>query len=471
MFFPAILALALTLPRILFILSNPSFTGDSGFRLMNASKLIFCLGNRYWLPFLQLHIWIFYNLKLPYYAFKFIPCFYFFIALLFLAKLTYKIIGRNSPVFLFSALLMLGFSCQGLIMFLSVNLYQEMLEVAFLYILLYSGALDLKKSKSLFVAAAVALLIRDTFWVYLFVLTLLNYKKIISDKTYFYSFVFFWLIPISWLGMVPFRYSLKFSRLPQSLLEWPLMINKSSPAISNLFVSIESLCVALSASKAIFLAASLVVVWVFKVLYFKKNRKPETKDRDFGAKFKVFSLASLVIIYFLFLLFNPWESTFGNMRMAAPLLAHAFIWVALFYKESFVYPAHLRLLVNIILIFGIFLTTSFYPDNRLFGDNSYRIKAYSRIEQLNDRYGKKAKVCIVENDYWLAVENFAVPTLYMERRFLKKKENDKIHACDIVIASSDFKLDDKRFSRHSELRVKNKYYTVYIADTKSRDFK
>lgn len=187
MLYLAAIALLLSLLRTPFIISNPFFTGDSGYRMMYASDLIVCMQNRCWLPFLQAHILLFYKLKLPYCVFKFIPCFYFFLALLFLGKLAYEIGGKNRSAFYFSLLLMFCFAYQQNITFLSVNLYQEMLEIALFYILLYSGALDLRKSKLLLAVAGIALLTRDTFLVYLFAITLLNYKKIIFVFLYYFG--------------------------------------------------------------------------------------------------------------------------------------------------------------------------------------------------------------------------------------------------------------------------------------------
>src|ERR1700726_4526311 len=75
--------------RLTEAIHDPFFTGDAGHRLHLARLPIVRIGNRTWLPMLQVHIWAFYLLRLPYYAFKIIPCFYCFVALLFLGILTY----------------------------------------------------------------------------------------------------------------------------------------------------------------------------------------------------------------------------------------------------------------------------------------------------------------------------------------------------------------------------------------------
>ncbi len=84
-----LVALALFAIKAGVAVNDPFFGGDAGHRMRNADFPIVRLGNRVWLPVLQGHIWVFYLLKLPYYAFKLIPCFYSFLAFLLLGLISY----------------------------------------------------------------------------------------------------------------------------------------------------------------------------------------------------------------------------------------------------------------------------------------------------------------------------------------------------------------------------------------------
>lgn len=78
--------LLLTLALVLFVVraqvavNDPFFSGDAAFRMNHANRPIVRMANRPWLPYLQTHIWAFYHLGLPAYAFHLIPCFYFLLA-------------------------------------------------------------------------------------------------------------------------------------------------------------------------------------------------------------------------------------------------------------------------------------------------------------------------------------------------------------------------------------------------------
>ena len=173
-----ILALVLFAIRLVTALHDPFFEGDPGQRMYLAHLPIASIGNRIWLPFLQIHIWAFYLLHLPYYTFKIIPCFYFFIAVLFLGLLIYRETRKTSADLMFTLLLMFCFAYQWAIQFVSTRLYQEALALAALYLLLWGGAIELKDNKWLLPVGAAALLTRECFWIYLFALCLLNGRKI-----------------------------------------------------------------------------------------------------------------------------------------------------------------------------------------------------------------------------------------------------------------------------------------------------
>lgn len=452
-------ALALFLLKIPFVLNDPIFGGDSGFRMYNAGKIIFKAGNRVWLPFLQLHIWIFYKLKLPYWAFKLIPCLYFLLAVIFLGLLTYRILGNSRCGLIFSLFLMFCFAYQRSVIFLSVNLYQEILEIAFLYILFYTGVLELRKTIFLFLIASCALLTRDTFQLYLFILTLLNYKKILSDKKYIFSFIWLWIIPFLWSMSVPVMSLIQRKGWPKWPLEWPIMENGPKAGFFDFLFNLKCMVTSMKNNRVHFLIIGIFIVWVTQALYIKiKKNKISQFDDAFKGKFKVFSLWSLVIYYSLAFLFNPWHDSDGNIRIFFVLLSHLFIWVILFYKQTFVYPKSLKIFVRVTLILSLLLTMPERLCDWVVKDYSELKTIYAKMEQLkNGVYSPRS--CIMED--WGAVEAIIPFTLYKDWIFVPIGSECYAGDCDIIIKPANSKSENVKLPRYAEFSFREKSYIIY----------
>lgn len=413
------------------------------------------MDNRVWLPFLQFHIFLFYKLGLPYYTFKLIPCFYFFLALLFLAKLTYKILGQYYPRILFPLLILFVFSHQRILFNLSVSLYQEMLEIFFFYLLLYMGALELKKSGLLLLMASMAVFIRETFWVYLLVLTICNRTKIFTDKTYKLSFIWLWSLVAGWLFTIPFLSIIKFHRLPK----WPIMINNQLGHAASIFTSLSSLHNSFYANRIQFLILGLIIIYILKA-----GKITKVQNDEFGSRFKIFSLLSLGIIYGYIILFDPWEYTPGNSRMGVVLLSHIFIWASLFFKESFCYPKFLRLIYRCVLFLSLLTIIPWGLNNLMVKDYSADMKTCSEIISLGkDVSGEhKPNVCILNVPFWEAIDSLAAPTLYMNITWLFNEKGAPLDNYDIVITPLNYKFENSRFLCSKVYELNGKGYTFYM---------
>ena len=110
-----LLALALLAQKILIAILDPTFCGDAGIRMNSAARPYFRVGNRVWLPYLQLHIWVFHLLRLPYRLYNLIPCFYFFVAVVSLGLLGLRLLGRTWSGILFTLAVMFCFAEHRLI--------------------------------------------------------------------------------------------------------------------------------------------------------------------------------------------------------------------------------------------------------------------------------------------------------------------------------------------------------------------
>jgi hypothetical protein len=441
------LALALFAIRLITAVRDPFFEGDGGQRLHLAHLPVAGVGNRIWLPFLQAHIWALYRLHLPYYTFKIIPCFYFFIAVVFLGLLTYRQTGRQTggtrADLMFTLLVVICFAYQLEVQWISTRLYQESLALAGFYVLLWGGAIELRDNKWLVPIAAAALLTRECFWIYMLAICWLNRREILATKRYRIVFAALWSIPVLWLLATLWAHRHMEGRLPTSAAEWPLGINKAGGmAVSHFAGSVASLGASLIASRAIALMVALIVVGIIG----RRQRAagtadahdatkahdaagasnapdtPEMHDADdttrdlFDARFRPFSLLSLAIIYALIVLFNPWEATFANQRIDIPLLGHAFVWAGLLYKDTYDYAPRARLWSRIALIAGLVLSLNLNLRTWVYHDDSNASRTVAEIAQLVASTGgsRAANVCVIKENYWEAIERFAGPTLYAQ---------------------------------------------------------
>jgi hypothetical protein len=459
-----VLALVLFAIRLVTALHDPFFEGDAGQRMLLAHLPVASVGNRIWLPLLQVHIWVFYLLHLPYYTFKVIPCFYFFFSVLFLGLLTYRQTTRSHADLMFTLLLMLCFAYAGIIQFLSTRLYQEPLALAGFFVLLWAGAIELRYTRWLLLIGVAALLTREDFWIYLLALCLLNWKEILGDKRTRALFAFLWTIPALWLLCTIWLHRrLEGGKLPSSAVEWPLGINKEgSLAVSHPVEGFASFLQAVVDSRAIFLVAALFLVWAIGKAY-GGAREPSATRGLFDSQFRRFSLLSLGVIYTLIILFNPWEATFANQRMVIPLLAQAFVWAGLLFRETHHYPAGVKALSRSILIAGMVLSLN--PDVRTWiyhGDSSAE-RSVAGIAELVKAAGsnRPANVCIVNENYWDALSRFAGPALYAHLIFNPKKQTID-RGCDLLIvkSGSGFASSDD-FKKYGEYQLHGRSYVVY----------
>jgi hypothetical protein len=462
-----LLAAALLIWKVAIALSDPSFGGDAGLRLSKASQPVMRVGNRVWLPYLQVQIWFLYLLKLPYAAYNLIACAHFFVAVLFLGLLGLRIIGCTFSGLAFSLVVMFSFAQQRSFSQLSVSLYQEIPAAAFFYLLLYSGALVLARRWWLVAMGGVALLCRDTFWIYLFSLTLLNRKEVFAERSCRRSFAFLWAVPILWLLVIPLGWLAHDGRLPSFPTEWPLMVNKEgNRAVTSVVVSLRSLWASLVSSRAVYLLAAGAVAWA--VHFMEKRRRGaagKAGPADFVAHFRGFSALSLGIAYVLIVLFDPWQATFGAGRMSAPLLEQAFLWSLIAFSASGSYRPAARVLTRVALVAG--LLAGLNPQPRAWRPQADLVQkqAYAEIQRLVDSSaaGRRPVVCWNGNNYFQATSDLVAPTLYASREWLPTGLGSIPRRCDAILMPSSRRLPEaKAFRLANEYLIRGTRYALYL---------
>jgi hypothetical protein len=182
--------------------------------------------------------------------------------------------------------------------------------------------------------------------------------------------------------------------------------------------------------------------------------------------FMRFSLLSLGIIYGVIILSDPWRP-FGNPRMAAPLLAHLFLWAVVLLRLSQDQPVWRQRLVGTLAIGGFFPNLS--PGEITWFERTHaqerRILAgvEARINAAGAR--NEVAVCMQQDDYWNSIPRFIGPTLYAQRHFLSGA-GPSLAECDVVISPAGRPAAGAGFERSASSELRGKRYTV---STRSRD--
>jgi hypothetical protein len=393
--------------------SNPDFGGDAGVRMIHSDSIGVRLGNRVWLPVLQSHIWALHHLGLPLWTYRLVPPIYFAIAVFALGWITIRSVGRPKTAVIAAGFVMLCFASQS--RFVATRLYQEILVSACLYGLVALGALELKKDARLVLIGAVAMMVRDTFWIYLFALTVLNFKNISKDRSYLFSFGVLWSAIASWYAATFVGLTLVKGRLPLFPVEWPLMMNKhGNQAVTSVTSSYDSLLLALSRVHALWLIAAIFLIWLIAAVFFKESIIRFRNETPVLSKLFAFSLVSLSIAYALILLLDPWQATPGSKRMVYPILEHAYLWIAMTAGLVARFSRLPRLMAGGILgasaIFasGVFAGTWTQADPSETHASNERLERYLAELSPNSRIS----VCTVGEPYWTTVRMFSGPTRY-----------------------------------------------------------
>lgn len=448
--------------KVILCAGDPFFVGDTAHRMNFARLPVAALDNRIWLPFLQIHICAAYHAGLPVPAFKLIPCFYFFLAVGVLGLAAYGFTRSSRHGLLFSLLVMVCFAYHASVAPFSVRLYQEIPGTALFFLLIGAGALDLRRSKWLLLVGAAAMLTRENFWIYLCMLSLLLGNKILRDRSLRSAFLFLWGIPVLWLLSILVGYLFLEGRWPDFPTEWPLTVNKQgNEAVGSLAASAKHLWQSLVSGKALYLAGAVAVAWALGGFRSRSGRDP------FRAVFVWFSLSSLVAMFGLIFLFDPWQATTGNTRMAVLLIEHGFIWALLAYRETGGYPGKRRMLARAVLVAGLVLGitaegTAWRPE-----DHSGDRRVHAEIRGLVERLGRDRTpvVCLVEDSYWTAIRRFVAPTLQAYRSYSPSGTEPYVLRSDVIVVSAEAAFRPPApyvlFGRYV---VEDAWYEVYWKD-------
>ncbi len=427
---------------------DPIFVGDSGYRVFFANRPVVKFSNRIWLPFLQVHIWLYHLLGLPVAGVKLISAFYSWAAMICLGFYWRGILGKSPSSTIFAIVAVVCFAAQQL----NVDtqpLMQEPIGAALFFAFLFFVSRAATFSWLALLCAAAALMTRDAYWIYLFAATLVGLRSLLADRRRLLACASLWAVPILWLVVcVPLIYLIVYGRLPSMPIEWPLMYVPGEPS-SHSISSAESMRLGLVGGRVLPVAAGVGVACAALALWAKKSFLRLFDDSEFSKTMIRAIPVALAIVYGLVLLLDPWHVTPGNVRVGWPLLELSFALAPLTIHASRSAPQAVRLLVAAAILIG--LATGVQPQ-AIHGrpeTNALVQAEHARLTQaLSSAYpGADPRVCIVAELSWTVFRELDAPLFHQRKTFVSWK-NETPSDCDVVIVEDGKGIQPPTSYRH-----------------------
>lgn len=412
---------------------DPLFFGDSGYRVFFAHRPVVKLGNRIWLPFLQLHVWLYHLLGLPASGVKLISAFYSWTALISLGFYWRRILGGSRYSTILAIFAAVCFAAQHLNV-VTRPLMQEPIGSALFFGFLLFASRGAAFSAPALLCAAAALMTRDVYWIYLFAATLAGLPSLLADRRRLLAGVALWAVPILWLAVgVPAIYLVAFGRLPSIPIEWPLMYNPAEPA-ANPMSPARSLWIGLVDGRVLPLACGVAGAVAALALSAKVRFVQVFGFAEFSRTMVRAVPIALAVIYGLVLLVDPWQVTPGNVRAGWPLLEISFAVAPLLISASASAPPVVRTIVAAAILAGL---AGGVDPQAIHGqtEENARIQAeQDRLTRtLSSAYPRgKPRVCIVAQLSWSVFKELGAP-LFHERKTFVSWKNTLPSDCDVVI--------------------------------------
>jgi len=432
-------------------LQDPLFSGDPSYRVFFADRPIVKLGNRIWLPFLQLHIWLYHLLQLPVAGLKLISVAYLLLALSALGLYWRRLLGPGPLSLTLATLAVVSFAAQPLNAPLS-DLMQEPAGYGLLFLLAWLFARQPILSPLTLAIAAAALLARDTYWIYLFALSLLHLRQL-------RSYAILWAVPTVWLtAVVPAIYWVAYHRPPHFPAEWPLMTNLSSRNPS-LLDTVTSLSTALLSSRVAFLAAGVALA----ALLLRRHLRHPFANPSAPTLTRAIPLA-LLLVYGILLAVDPWQETPGNIRMAAPLLELSFLLAPLLLQAAASAPRFVRQSATAAIVAGLIFSA--WPSSAppLPQGRKTIHASHASLKAILDAAGQAnpASACLMAPDRWQVFRELGAPTFYHRKTYLPPAEPFPTH-CQVIVLDQSLEVDPPaHFRQIDSLSTGDSRWRVYV---------
>jgi hypothetical protein len=185
--------------------------------------------------------------------------------------------------------------------------------------------------------------------------------------------------------------------------------------------------------------------------------------REFTRRFGPFSLLSLGMIYSAIALFNPTRATFGNSRMALPLLEHLFIWALLALAATVSCRGITRYAARALVMAGLLASLSPLARRWVPQYNREANTVYPDLQRLLRETSPSAPavVCFGPENIFDTFSRFVAPTLYSQRRYLQAG-TEIPRDCSLWISRpAAVPHETADFAKDREYQVRGDLYYVY----------
>ena len=443
-------------------LNDPIYSPDAGFRVFFAERPVTKLGNRFWLPFLQVHIWLYYLAGLPIAGLKLITVVYYTCGLACLGLYWRRMLGSTGIASVAGLFATLCFGLNRLAVG-TPTLMQEPVGLGLFFFFVLLASRDRPLPWVALVAGCLAMVTRDTYWIYLFAVTLIDLRNLPWGKLRLWFYGGLWITPIIWLCVcIPAIYLIVFRRLPRFPIEWPLMYNPAGrpPTMPE---TLQSLAVAFTESRSIYVAAGLAVA-VVALLAWRRSRFFDLFDHS---RFQALTIRAvpiaLAISYGLIIALDPWQETPGVWRMCWPLVELCFVLAPLLIRASSSAPRIVRAVTAVAIVAGLLAAAG--PPNRA----RRRLPAdviqaeHAKLERLLDPTGEgePIDVCLKAKRRWDVFQELNAPTFYQRQRYLLP-EDAVPDECRFLVVEDAVEGDPPAaFERRLSLNTGRYQWTAY----------
>jgi hypothetical protein len=391
------------------------------------------IGNRVWLPFLQAHIWLYRLLALPFAGLKLISAFYLTLGTMCLGLYWRRVLDGSvwsTALAIFGAV---GFAAHWLNVE-TRDLMQEPVGVALFFALLLIAASGQPLSAAGFAAAAAALISRDSYWIYLFVVTLVGLGRLPWSSRRLRGYAFLWAVLILGLAVcIPLIYLIGFGRLPRVPFEWPLTYNLAGSGTGDMS-SAASLRMALIDSQVLPMAAGVALAYAALALWRRRSFFEVFRGSEFAETTIRSAPIALLLVYGLIWAANPWQVAPGNPRAAWPLLEVSFAVAPLLIAAAKSGSISMRLLGAAPIVAG--LAAGLHPDAIRFRQarNAVLHREYAKLERLmaGPASLEDPSVCLSANTIWPAFEELAAPLLLSRKTWFEPRQDIPVD-CDVLV--------------------------------------
>lgn len=290
----------------------PNFAGDQGVRLDRAGDVVVGVGERVWLPFLQLHLVVLHALHAPVGLYLVVPWLYLSAFLVALAALARAALPRRREALAASTLLALAVIA-GPFSWLGRSLYQEVIVLPLFVALVVFHHFAPRRWSLTLALLGVGMLTREIFWIWWLAFGAVAWRGMGSVRRA--ATASLGVVPLMWIALT--RQPVTLGRNRAEEVEILVGLPARVASLLQLVVE-ESLLVAL-----------ILIALVFGIVAWRRT------PRALGfRRYHAFSFLSLTAFYGYVVLFDPWRATPDNPRQLVPLYAHLLVAAVLAWREA-----------------------------------------------------------------------------------------------------------------------------------------